>query len=155
MGGGKFGQGHDHRGGAANATINEALKPFYSFFAASLAALRRSSLYGAVSRKEKRPFSISNSLQPVSGSTPVSLQTAGCLRLYAVSLFLRCWMAAMHRRQLRRLWRYCYAHLQHRCCYTGRKCLDCRCISVICLAILKTEYDDEPLSAAQRFFFFR
>ena len=38
---------------------------------------------------------------------------------------------------------------------TGGKCLDCRCISVICLAILKTEYDDEPLSAAQRFFFFR
>lgn len=37
----------------------------------------------------------------------------------------------------------------------GGKCLDCRCISVICLAILKTEYDDEPLSAAQRFFFFR
>ena len=37
----------------------------------------------------------------------------------------------------------------------GRKCLDCRCISVICLAILKTECDDEPLSAAQRFFFFR
>lgn len=37
---------------------------------------------------------------------------------------------------------------------TGRKCLDCRCISVICLAILKTEYDDEPLSAAQRLFFF-
>ena len=69
--------------------MNEALKPFYSFFAASLAALRRSSLYGAVSRKEKRPFSISNSLQPVSGSTSVSLQTAGCLRLYAVSLFLR------------------------------------------------------------------
>ena len=26
---------------------------------------------------------------------------------------------------------------------TGRKCFDCRCISVICLAILKTEYDDE------------
>ena len=38
---------------------------------------------------------------------------------------------------------------------TGGKCLDCRCISVICLAILKTEYDDEPLSAGQRFFFFR
>ena len=38
---------------------------------------------------------------------------------------------------------------------TGGKCLDCRCISVICLAILKTEYDDEPLLAAQRFFFFR
>ena len=89
LGGEKLGQGHYHRGGAANATINEALKPFYSFFAASLAALRRSSLYGAVSRKEKRPFSISNSLQPVSGSTSVSLQTAGCLRLYAVSLFLR------------------------------------------------------------------
>ena len=32
MGGGKFGQGNDHRGGAANATINEALKPFYAFF---------------------------------------------------------------------------------------------------------------------------
>ena len=38
---------------------------------------------------------------------------------------------------------------------TGRKRFDCRCISVICLAILKTEYDDEPLSAAQRFFFFQ
>ena len=36
----------------------------------------------------------------------------------------------------------------------GRKCLDCRCIGNICLAVLKTEYDDEPLSAAQRFFFF-
>ncbi len=75
----KFGEGHCHCGGVANATINEALKPFYSFFAATLAALRRSSLYGAVSRKEKRPFSISNSLQPVSWSTSVSLQTAGCL----------------------------------------------------------------------------
>ena len=41
MGGGKLGQGHDHCGGVANATINEALKPFYSFFAASLAALYR------------------------------------------------------------------------------------------------------------------
>ena len=51
--------------------------------------MRRSSLYGAVSRNEKRPFSISNSFQPVSWSTSVSLQTAGCLRLYAVSLFLR------------------------------------------------------------------
>ena len=36
----KFGEGHYHCGGVANATINEALKPFYSFFAASLAALR-------------------------------------------------------------------------------------------------------------------
>lgn len=36
----------------------------------------------------------------------------------------------------------------------GMKCLDCRCIGNICLAVLKTEYDDEPLSAAQRFFFF-
>ncbi len=89
LGGEKLGEGHYHCGGAANATINEALKPFYSFFAASLAALRRSSPYGAVSGKEKRPFSISNFLQPVSGSTSVSLQTAGCLRLYAVSLFLR------------------------------------------------------------------
>jgi hypothetical protein len=50
----KFGEGHYHCGGVANATINEALKPFYSFFAASHAALRRFSLYGAVSRKEKR-----------------------------------------------------------------------------------------------------
>jgi hypothetical protein len=40
-------------------------------FAASLAALRRSSLYGAVRRKEKRPFAISNSMQPVSGSVSV------------------------------------------------------------------------------------
>lgn len=37
----------------------------------------------------------------------------------------------------------------------GRKCLDCRCSSIICLAILKTEYNDELLSAAQRFSFFR
>jgi glycosyltransferase involved in cell wall biosynthesis len=58
----------------------------------------------------------------------------------------------MHRRQLRRLWRCCYST---DAAITGGKCLDCRCISVICLAILKTEYDDEPLSAAQRFFFFR
>ena len=36
-----------------------------------LAASRRSSLYGAVSRKEKRPFAISNSMQPVSGSASV------------------------------------------------------------------------------------
>ena len=42
MGGEKFGEGHYHCGGAANATINEALKPFYSFFAASLAARLRS-----------------------------------------------------------------------------------------------------------------
>ncbi len=42
-------KGTNHCGGVANATINEALKPFYSFFAASLAALRRSSPYGAVS----------------------------------------------------------------------------------------------------------
>lgn len=41
------------------------------FFAASLAARRRSSLYGAVRRKEKRPFAISNSMQPVSGSASV------------------------------------------------------------------------------------
>ena len=37
------------------------------FFAALLAAFLRSSLYGAVRRKEKRPFAISNSMQPVSG----------------------------------------------------------------------------------------
>ena len=47
LGGGEVGQGHDHRGGAANATINEALNPFIRFFAASLASLRHSSLYGA------------------------------------------------------------------------------------------------------------
>ena len=32
MGREKFGEGHYHCGGVANATINEALKPFYSFF---------------------------------------------------------------------------------------------------------------------------
>ena len=47
------------------------------FFAASLAALRRSALYGAVGRKEKRPLRISNSMQPVSASSSVSLQIAG------------------------------------------------------------------------------
>ena len=41
---------------------------FECAFAALLAALRRSSLYGVVRRKEKRPFVISNSMQPVSGS---------------------------------------------------------------------------------------
>ena len=54
------------------------------FLANSLAVCLRSSLYGAFRRKEKRPFSISNSLQPVSGSTSVSLQTAGCLRLQSI-----------------------------------------------------------------------
>ena len=46
-------------------------------FAASLAVLRRSSLYGTVRRKEMRSFSISNSLQPVSGSASVCWQIAG------------------------------------------------------------------------------
>ena len=46
-------------------------------FAALLAALRRSSLYGAVRRKENRPFSTSNSIQPVSGSASVCWQIAG------------------------------------------------------------------------------
>ena len=32
LGGEKFGEGHHHCGGVANATINEALKSFYSFF---------------------------------------------------------------------------------------------------------------------------
>ena len=73
----KFGEGHYHCGGVANATINEALKPFYSFFAASLAALRRSALYGAVSRKENRPLRISNSMQPVSGSALVWRHSPG------------------------------------------------------------------------------
>ena len=36
-----------------------------------LAAFLRSSLYGAVRRKEKRPFAISNSMQPVSGSASI------------------------------------------------------------------------------------
>ena len=47
------------------------------FFAALLADLRRSSLYGAVSRKEKRPLWITNSMQPVSGSVSVCWQIAG------------------------------------------------------------------------------
>ena len=66
-------------GGVANATINEALKPFYSFFAASLAALRRSSRMGRSAGKRSVPFQSQIPLQPVSGSTSVSLQTAGCL----------------------------------------------------------------------------
>ena len=61
-------------------------------------------------------------------------------------------MVAMQRQQLRRLWRpLCSTDAV----IAGRKCLDCRCISIICLAVLKTEYDDELLSAAQRFFLFR
>ena len=32
LGGGEFGEGHHHCGGVANATINEALKSFYSLF---------------------------------------------------------------------------------------------------------------------------
>ena len=57
---------HIHKGRDA-AELHKMLSAW-----GALAALRRSSLYGAVSRKEKRPFSISNSLQPVSGSTSVS-----------------------------------------------------------------------------------
>lgn len=41
------------------------------------AASRRSSLYGAVRRKEKRPFAISNSMQPVSGSVSVLQHSSG------------------------------------------------------------------------------
>jgi len=52
----KFGEGHYHCGGVANATINEALKPFYSFFAASLTALRRSALYGEGNEKAQPIF---------------------------------------------------------------------------------------------------
>ena len=46
----------------------ERSRLFECAFAALLAALRRSSLYGVVRRKEKRPFVISNSMQPISGS---------------------------------------------------------------------------------------
>lgn len=35
--------------------------------------------------------------------------------------FLALLDGSMHRRQLRRLWRCCYAHLQHRCCYHWRE----------------------------------
>ncbi len=54
LGGEKFGEGHYHCGGVANATINEALKPFYSFFAASLAAL----LWGGQSKREASLFNL-------------------------------------------------------------------------------------------------
>ena len=46
-------------------------------FAVLLAALQRSSLYEAVRRKESRPFSMSTSIQPVSGSALVCWQIAG------------------------------------------------------------------------------
>ena len=49
------------------------IKPLMVAFAASLTALWRSSLYGAVRRKERRPFSTSNSMQPVSGSATVCM----------------------------------------------------------------------------------
>jgi hypothetical protein len=52
---------------------------FECAFAALLAALRRFSLYGAVRRKEKRPFAISNSLQPVSESVSVWRHLSGVL----------------------------------------------------------------------------
>ena len=50
---------------------------FECAFAALLAALRRFSLYGAVRRKEKRPFAISNSMQPVSSSASVWRHSSG------------------------------------------------------------------------------
>ena len=60
------------------------------FFAATLAALRRSSLYGAVSRKENRPLRISNSMQPVSGSAPdcgLSARFIRTLGIYTKPIF--------------------------------------------------------------------
>ena len=36
---------------------------------------------------------------------------------------------------------------------TGGKFLDCRCTGNICLTVLKTEYDDEPLSPHSGFSF--
>ena len=46
-------------------------------FAAALACSLRSVLYGAVSRKLSRPFSISNSMHPISRSVSVTRQQAG------------------------------------------------------------------------------
>ena len=60
------------------------------FFAATLAALRRSALYGAVSRKENRPLRISNSMQPVSGSAPdcgLSARFIRTLGIYTKPIF--------------------------------------------------------------------
>ncbi len=52
---------------------------FKCAFASLLAASRRSSLYGAVRRKEKLPFASSNSMQPVSGSASVRRHSPGLL----------------------------------------------------------------------------
>lgn len=58
------------------------------FFARSLAALRRSSLYGAVSLKQNLPLRISKVRQPFSSSS-ISLHSPGYCPAYLVSLFLR------------------------------------------------------------------
>ena len=76
LGGEKLGEGHCHCGGAANATINEALKPFYSFFTASLAALRRSSLYGEGNEKAQ-PFFVDCAL--VGGNCSMNFFTKSLL----------------------------------------------------------------------------
>ena len=68
----KFKSKHNnHKSYTTNFTNGNIKTPFIRFFAASLAAQRRSALYGAVGRKENRPLRISNSMQPVSGSACV------------------------------------------------------------------------------------
>ena len=70
MGGEKLGQGHYHCGGVANATINEALKPFYSFFAASLAALLRSLSPAALAQRVAQ--AIGHAVLPIESAQLVS-----------------------------------------------------------------------------------
>ena len=57
-------------------------------FAQALALLRRSSLYGAVSRKLSRPFSISN-VSPPCPSSSVCLHRSGYCWAYAPSRFFK------------------------------------------------------------------
>ena len=65
----KFGEGHYHCGGVANATINEALKtPFIRFSPLRLPPVSVPRCTVRSAGKRSVPFQISNSLQPVSGS---------------------------------------------------------------------------------------
>ncbi len=84
----KFGEGHYHCGGVANATINEALKPFDSFFAVFAC---RSAAFLSADGQSAEEVSLFN-LKFLAARVRVyvrQLADAGCLRLYAVSLFLR------------------------------------------------------------------
>ena len=88
MGREKFGEGHYHCGGVANATINEALKPFYSFFAASLAALHRLHKISpsTIARTAALALALTNQILSTTGHAVLPIESAQLEQLVSTGL---------------------------------------------------------------------